>query len=123
MLQRIRAAQENEKGFTLIELLIVIVILGVLAGIVVFSVQAFNNDGKAAACKADLKNVEIAAEAYYAKNASTPAADIPALVTAKYLREAPPTTNGYTITYTVAGGTFTVGGDLAGGAATTDCSA
>lgn len=105
MLDRIREARRNEKGFTLIELLIVIVILGVLAGIVVFAVGAFNNDGVAAACKADKKNVEIASEAYYAKKHAY-ATDIDdathsatTLVGAKFLKEAPSTTNGYTITY------------------------
>ena len=41
-LDRLRARREqhaDEGGFTLIELLIVIVILGILAGIVVFAVQ------------------------------------------------------------------------------------
>src|SRR3954447_3740285 len=70
VLDRIREARRNESGFTLIELLIVIVILGVLAGIVVFAVSAFNNDGKASACKADAKNVEIASEAFFAKKGS-----------------------------------------------------
>ena len=80
----------DEKGFTLIELLIVIVILGVLAGIVVFAVGAFNDDGKAAACKSDVKNVEIAQEAFYAKSPThVYAASVDALVTAKYLKEAP----------------------------------
>jgi len=103
MQQRIRQARKEESGFTLIELLIVIVILGVLAGIVVFAVSAFNNDGKAAACKSDLKNVEIAVEAYYAKQ--TPhayPASIAALVPT-YLKEAPSSTN-YTINYTAATG-------------------
>ena len=67
MLQQIREARKNESGFTLIELLIVIVILGVLAGIVVFAVGAITDTGKSAACKADVKNVEIASEAYYAQ--------------------------------------------------------
>jgi general secretion pathway protein G len=94
--QRIRAVRENEGGFTLIELLIVIVILGVLSGIVVFAVGAFNNDGVVAACKTDKKNVEIADEAYFAKTGAR-AADIPTLVTAGYLKEAPSSTK-YTIT-------------------------
>jgi prepilin-type N-terminal cleavage/methylation domain-containing protein len=91
---------KDEDGFTLIELLIVIVILGVLAGIVVFAVGGINDSSKLSACKADVKTVETASEAYYA-NASPHAyaADIPALVTAKFLREAPSTTNGYTVTY------------------------
>ncbi|HVU91919.1 MAG TPA: prepilin-type N-terminal cleavage/methylation domain-containing protein [Jatrophihabitans sp.] len=99
MLERIREARRNESGFTLIELLIVIVILGVLAGIVVFAVSNFNDDGKAAACKSDVKNVEIAQEAYYAKAPSGThvyAASVDALVTAKYLKEAPAASEGIT---------------------------
>jgi general secretion pathway protein G len=119
MLQRLRAARASQSGFTLIELLIVIVILGVLAGIVVFAVSAFNNDGVAAACKSDAKNVEVASEAYYAK-VGTWSPDIATLVTANYLKQAPPTgaTAKYTITYTVGTGTTesTVKGAIAGGA-------
>jgi prepilin-type N-terminal cleavage/methylation domain-containing protein len=110
MRQRIMAARQHDSGFTLIELLIVIVILGVLSGIVVFAVQAFNNDGKAAACKADKKNVEIAAEAYYAKNGSTWATDIAALVTAGYLKEAPNGAGAYTINYNNTTGAVTATG-------------
>ena len=40
----------QEEGFTLIELLIVIIILGVLAAIVVFSVSGITNKGSSAAC-------------------------------------------------------------------------
>lgn len=67
MFDRIRAARENESGFTLIELLIVIVILGVLAGIVVFSVSGITNRGDEAACAASLKTVQVASEAYNAQ--------------------------------------------------------
>ena len=67
MLERIREARRNdEDGFTLIELLIVIVILGVLAGIVVFSVQGIQDRGQTASCKADVATVQTAEEAYYA---------------------------------------------------------
>jgi general secretion pathway protein G len=103
MLNQIRKARQNESGFTLIELLIVIVILGVLAGIVVFAVSAFNNDGTAAACKSDKKNVEIAAEAFYAK--SSPHA-YPATVGALvplYLKEPP----SETLTISAADGSVT----------------
>jgi general secretion pathway protein G len=114
MLERIREARRNESGFTLIELLIVIVILGVLAGIVVFAVSAFNNDGKAAACNADWKNVEIASEAYYAKNHSYATAidgtATTTLVGAGYLKEAPSTTNGYTISLNSTTGAVTASG-------------
>jgi len=97
MLQRIRKVRAEQSGFTLIELLIVVVILGVLAGIVVFAVTAFNNDGVTSACKADVKNVEIASEAYYAKTGGY-AKDIQTLVDNGYLRE-PPGTKNYTVSY------------------------
>jgi general secretion pathway protein G len=60
----------RQDGFTLIELLIVIVILGILAGIVVFAVGGINDRGQASACKADRKTLEVAEEANYAKNGS-----------------------------------------------------
>src|SRR3982751_1218460 len=66
--QPLLAARKNDAGFTLIELLIVIIILGLLAGIAVFGVDAFKNDGKDAACNANKKNLEVAAQAFYAKN-------------------------------------------------------
>jgi prepilin-type N-terminal cleavage/methylation domain-containing protein len=120
MLQRIRKIRAVEAGFTLIELLIVVVILGVLAGIVVFAVSAFNNDGVTAACRSDVKNVEIASEAYYAKN-GTWAANMAALAPPNnppYLKEVPNSTK-YTINYTAGSGTSesTVTGTLTGGGA------
>lgn len=69
-----RARKRTESGFTLIELLIVIVILGVLSGIVVFAVSGIQDRGNAAACKTDKKTVQVAVEAYYAKNGEYPAA-------------------------------------------------
>ena len=63
--QQIRDAREE--GFTLIELLIVIVVLGILAGIVVFGVSTFRADAQLAACKADLKTVSVAEDAHNAK--------------------------------------------------------
>ncbi|MFG2038620.1 type II secretion system protein [Dactylosporangium sp. NPDC048998] len=105
MLQRLRAARENESGFTLVELLIVIVILGILAGIVVFAVGAFNDRGKAAACKTDLKNVEVAVEAYRAQNNNALPSGWDKLVPT-YLKEKPGG-NGYTIDVTWTDGTVT----------------
>jgi general secretion pathway protein G len=80
----------GERGFTLIELLIVIVILGILAAIVVFSVAGIQDKGNDSACKAEKKTLETAIEAYYAKNTAY-AANAAALTTApnKFLREVP----------------------------------
>jgi general secretion pathway protein G len=74
MYARIRKAMKEtkERGFTLIELLIVIVILGVLAGIVVFSVAGITDRGKTSACKADVATVTTAVEAYYAAQTTNP---------------------------------------------------
>jgi prepilin-type N-terminal cleavage/methylation domain-containing protein len=86
MVQRLRTIQnEREGGFTLIELLIVIVILGILAGIVVFAVGGITDRGQVAACKADKKTLQVAEEANYAK--FTAYTDQAGLVTNGLLRE------------------------------------
>lgn len=106
MLARIRAARENESGFTLIELLIVIVILGVLSGIVVFSVSGITDNSAKAACKADVNIVQVASEAYYAQKGIY-ATDIDdathtstTLVGAKLLKSAPDDIRGITLSAT-----------------------
>ena len=58
-------------GFTLIELMIVIVILGILAGIVLFAVGGITDRGTTAACKTDLSTIQTGVEAYYAKKGIT----------------------------------------------------
>ena len=92
----VRQVRKDEGGFTLIELLIVIVVLGVLAGIVVFGVGTFKADSEAAAKKADCKSVEVAMEAWNAKNGTYPGG-VAELVTAKYLKAAPAANVGATI--------------------------
>ena len=102
MYQRLLSAREarrSEDGFTLIELLIVIVVLGILAGIVVFGVGTFRQDATDAAKAADCKTVSVAAEAYNAKTGGYPAGTA-ALVTAKYLKAAPASGVGATISAT-----------------------
>ena len=69
----------QEEGFTLIELMIVIVILGVLAGIVVFAVGGITDRGTSAACKTDVSTIQTAVEAYYAKTGGYPANIVPSL--------------------------------------------
>jgi prepilin-type N-terminal cleavage/methylation domain-containing protein len=101
MLHRLRKTQEErEGGFTLIELLIVIVVLGILAGIVVFGVGTFRADSQAAACRADLKTVSVAADAFDARNGTYPA-DIGDLVPG-----APATGGSYLKTVPVGAWTF-----------------
>ncbi len=93
MRERIRSAR-GEDGFTLVELLIVIVVLGVLAGIVVFGVGKFKADATSAACKADVKTAQTASDAYIAKN-GTPATNLQKLIDDEYLKAAPATSLTY----------------------------
>lgn len=74
MMKRIHQRREGrEGGFTLIELLIVIVILGILAAVVVFSVRGITDRGQTSACKATASSVITAAEAFRAQTGAYPA--------------------------------------------------
>jgi prepilin-type N-terminal cleavage/methylation domain-containing protein len=99
MLKRLQEARKNEKGFTLIELLIVIVILGVLAGIVVFAVGGITDTGKKSACSSTRKTVETGVEAFRAQTGGYPAT-VAALVPG-YLHD-DPTVTGYNANFTIA---------------------
>jgi general secretion pathway protein G len=101
-MERRKSGEASENGFTLIELLIVIIVLGILAAIVVFSLSGVTGESKQAACTSDAKSVEIAADAYEAANNNAWPANITPDLTgdathASYLHSAPLTTNGYTI--------------------------
>jgi general secretion pathway protein G len=76
VLKQLRSNEDQniiERGFTLVELLIVIVILGILAGIVVFAVGNLTNNAKTNACNTEKSTITAAAEAYKAQNGSYPA--------------------------------------------------
>ena len=98
----------KESGFTLVELLIVIVILGVLAAIVVFSVRGINNSSTTSACSADVATVNSALEAYYAQNKAYPAS-LQALFSASNpLLKSSPTFGGNAAIYNSVSGTLSV---------------
>ena len=103
--QRLRAIRRNDSGFTLTELLIVIVILGVLAGIVLFAVGSFTGRGETAACKAAMKTTEVAVETYKANNSGNPPGTLQVLVDGGYLKELPSNSSTkYTISYDAGAG-------------------
>ena len=104
-----------EQGFTLVELLIVIVILGILAGIVVFAVGNLTQDASKNACQTEASTVEGAFQAYKAHNkgAAPSGADAAAVITTlkgnggggPYLTKQPSTFDGAA---SPANGTFTI---------------
>ncbi len=94
--QRTRTAGDD--GFTLVELLIVIVVLGILSGVVLFGVARFRGDATAAACKADVATVSVAADAYDAQTGAYPTS-VDVLVKGQYLKSTPSGT--YTFDATV----------------------
>jgi prepilin-type N-terminal cleavage/methylation domain-containing protein len=65
------AGEVDDSGFTLIELLIVIVVLGILAAIVVFALGSVTGKSVIAACNADAKTVDVAAQAFETENPTT----------------------------------------------------
>jgi len=57
-------ARTDEAGFTMLELLVVVVILGLLAAIVMFTAQGASAQSWTASCASDSKTVNIAASVY-----------------------------------------------------------
>ena len=57
-----------DRGFTLVEILIVIVIIGILGSVVVFTVRGMSDKGESSSCRTDGRTVEQAADYYIVEN-------------------------------------------------------
>jgi len=68
----IRKTKINQRGFTLIELLIVIAIIGILASIVLVSLNSARVKARTAKSMKQLKSVNTAIESYHTLNGSYP---------------------------------------------------
>jgi prepilin-type N-terminal cleavage/methylation domain-containing protein len=60
-----------KRGFTLIELLVVIAIIGILASVILVSVNSARNKGNDAAVKSNLDGIRTQAEIYYDNQSPT----------------------------------------------------
>ena len=102
-----RAEREKDGGFTLIELLIVIVVLGILAAIVVFSLGTITGKSAVAACEADAQQANTAIAAYYAaNNGAYPTSNI--VMIPNYLQTWPSNTTHYKVVYVGGGAAYTL---------------
>jgi len=102
----------RKKGFTLIELLVVIAIIGVLASVVLASLNTARRKGRDARRLSDIKQLQNALELYYDTNsvypaAATDAVDPAAVVTPGYIAAVPTDPSGGAYRYGIdAGGTM-----------------
>ena len=88
MLRKIRKMLQQQEGFTLVELMIVVVILGILAGVGIQQYGRVQTSAKASAHNANIKIITSAANMYLLTNDTAPA-DVNALVSAGYLDAVP----------------------------------
>lgn len=85
------ADNRSHTAFTLIEILVVIVVIGILAGIAILHLSPLKDKGYTTTLIEDLRNLETAEEAYFIEYATY----TPSLPAATYM---PSTNNTYSIT-------------------------
>ena len=88
MLKKLRKMLKKQEGFTLVELMIVVVILGILAGIGVQQYANVQTRAKGAAHNANLRIISSAANVYVMLEGSAPGS-IDDLANEGYLQEVP----------------------------------
>ena len=86
-----RAADSaRARGFALVELVVIVLVLGAVAAVVVFSVSGVtDHKTKTNACSVEVRVVQAAIVAYKAQHGGKNPKDLDALVTAGWLRSVP----------------------------------
>ncbi len=98
--------RRSEHGFTLTELLIVIVVMGILAGVVVFAMSGVTNHAKSTSCTTEKQTIQTAEDAYFANPTNNSKyGSVNALVTGGYLKATP---KSYTVTLGAGSMSYTV---------------
>jgi len=91
--------RKAKKGFTLVELLIVIIIIGILAGMMMLSTGSAKDKAEATKIVSNMRTIKSAALMYYADNGKWPAVTSALDDVSKYLDSSPDTT-----VYSIVGG-------------------
>ena len=66
------ASKRNERGFTLIELMVVIVILGILAGLIIPRIMGRPDEARSAKARMQIESLETALKLYRLDNGNYP---------------------------------------------------
>ena len=82
-------SNRNGDGFTFVELVVGVLLAGILAAIVVFSVATVRHHGTDPACTNDVRQVQMAIAAYKVRNNNTNPATLDVLVKRKLLPAVP----------------------------------
>ena len=84
--------QKMKKGFTLVEIMIVVAIIAILAAVAIPNFIRYRNDSRTAACIANMKQLQTAAESWLTKHPGTTppeVADLCGTEESKYLKNTP----------------------------------
>ncbi len=95
--------RKGEKGFTLIELLVVIAIIGILATIVLVSLNSARSKARDSRRVSDLRQIALALELYYDDNSAAYPAALDTLATDGYIAVVPNDPQGGAYTYSACG--------------------